>query len=437
MSPNPASSSFSSSPSNNINLLHNNHNHNSFLSPPLSRNASFSTPSPRQSTLHPPHSSSSPSSAQSVDAPRPSTAPGPQSTNSNYPSDVTPVLSTSKGSRVTRASSVRKSHTTSDLNVPKRPRPQHLNLSNPSSDNLSLSGLLSPTSIHPRATSSLSRSSSRSDRRSHSVRRPPASFSSNGIETSYGPPPALITSRNPYHSELARLAQNPAASTLAAQQQKPYNHSTFPGKLHSSKPTRSDSLSRPRSRGRTIDNPQHRAGGLLSPTALPGQTMDSLDAMMSQNRANWQHGSPSDQSFDLSPSSGTRNMARISDEGMASSQSSEDLFLKLANESQQKLPQQQSQPQQLQKHQREQAEMGEVSEQLENLQVSLFFFLIFIFFIHLFCRGPHGKARSWFLGNPLLPRLEIARITKIHSFPSLALSLSPSLFYNICTFHFP
>jgi hypothetical protein len=95
--------------------------------------------------------------------------------------------------------------------------------------------------------------------------------------------------------------------------------------------------------------------------------MESLDAMMSRNRTHWQHGSPSDRSFDLSPSGGNRNMGRISDEGLESSQSSEDLFLKLANESQQQQQPQESQQQQ--KHQREQAEVEEISEQLQNLQV--------------------------------------------------------------------
>jgi hypothetical protein len=131
--------------------------------------------------------------------------------------------------------------------------------------------------------------------KSSATKRSPASFSANGIETSHGPPPSLIT-RSSYQSDLARRAQNPAASALAAQQHKPYNN-------------------RP---------------ALLSPTALqfPTQPLGSLDAVMSSR---FSAADPP-----LPPSRSGDRYAQSDDEiheSIESSQSNEDLFLKLAQDS--------------------------------------------------------------------------------------------------------
>jgi hypothetical protein len=243
---------------------------------------------------------------------RPSTAPGlPLAQDPHNP----PQLS---GFAATRAS-VRKTPTLSNLfDIKQSKRSNQLHLGPPSSQTLS------PTS--PAVRSTVSQSSSQSDRRSSSTRRPPASFSANGIETAYGPPPALITRSSSYHSEILR-AQNPAASALAAQQQKPYNSSTLPPHRNSS--------TKEKSRDKLADWAQQKSQFPLPSQTMASRTMDSLDAVVHQNRS-WTLGPTSHNSFgssELSPRDPRRQTFRQnSDEGMESSQSSEDLFLKLGND---------------------------------------------------------------------------------------------------------
>ncbi|KAF2664167.1 hypothetical protein BT63DRAFT_102594 [Microthyrium microscopicum] len=280
---------------------------------------------------------------------RPSTAPGPQGSQAN--SDLS---ASTKAPRSSRPAAIRKSPTVSDLHVSKRPSSSRATV-NPSP---SLSGLLSPTSANPAQSRAQSRSSSTSERRGSSARRPPASFSANGIETSYGPPPALIT-RGSYHSELARLAQNPAASTFAAQKQKPYNSGTLPLTVNTSA-ARSDFSSRPRSRDQSSDSAQQQAQGLLSPTTFEHNEMESLDAIMRKNQSQWRQAAPSESAFDIVHRKMQRAQRQPSEEGIESSQSSEDLFLKLGDE---------GTLQEEETHRQEEEEIADVTSQLDHLQI--------------------------------------------------------------------
>jgi hypothetical protein len=263
-------------------------------------------------------------------AQRPSTAPGlPLAQDPHNP----PKLN---GFAATRAS-VRKTPTLSNLSDFHHPkRSNHTRAINSSTQ------LLPPST--PPVRPSVSRSSSRSERRSSSARRPPASFSANGIETSFGPPPALITRGSSYTSELLR-AQNPAASALAAQQQKPYNSSTYPSRKSSS------------SQDKLADWAQQKAQFVLSPQQLATRTMESLDAVVRQNRGTWNLGPASQNSFgssELSPREPHQQPFRhASDEGMESSQSSDDLFLKMGND------------------RAEERETAELTARLDHMHVSL------------------------------------------------------------------
>lgn len=225
----------------------------------------------------------------------------------------------------------------SDIQQPKRSNQSHLNP--PSSQ------LLSPAS--PAVKSTASQSSSRSDRRSSSARRPPASFSANGIETSFGPPPSLITRSSSYQTELLR-AQNPATSALAAQQQKPYNSST--------RQSRRSSSSQEKPRDIIADNAQQTSPPVFSPEPMASRTMGSLDAVVHQNR-NWTLGPASQNSFgsgELSPRGPRQQTFRKnSDEGMESSQSSDDLFLKMGND------------------RSEESETAELTARLDHMHVSI------------------------------------------------------------------
>jgi hypothetical protein len=182
------------------------------------------------------------------------------------------------------------------------------------------------------APSSSALSSSRRDRRSSS-RRPPASFSANGIETSFGPPSALITRTVSYNSDFARRTQNSAAASALASQQA--NLSTD----HLSSP---DSPKSDQTRLVTIDRPiagaQNHSQFVLSPPPASRRlaTMESLDTVVRSNRTSWSRAAVSDHP---SPKSGLllnpnrpRTLRQLSDEAMESSQSSEDLFLKLADD---------------------------------------------------------------------------------------------------------
>jgi hypothetical protein len=264
----------------------------------------------------------SPLSPTDLDA-RPSTAPS-QSTPANTQSSDFGLLFTPRVS-------VRRSPTLNDfvdLHIAKRPaRGRRLSSASSTSKN-SPSGLLSP--IIP-VDNANPRSPSISERRSPSARRPPASFSANGIETSFGPPPSLITRNSNYHSELAIYAQNPAASALAAQQHKSYN-----GKNQPSRPQRADSgtsLSA-QSRDRTADWANTKAQTVLSPSPTSMKRLDSLDTVMTHNQSNaWSQGPISDmshQSGELPTTEQQHNKKDKAEGGIESSQSSEDLFLKMA-----------------------------------------------------------------------------------------------------------
>jgi hypothetical protein len=124
-------------------------------------------------------------------------------------------------------------------------------------------------------------------------------------------------------------AQNPAASALAAQQQKSYNSTT-------TTTTRRASSSTDKSRDKLADWAQRKAQVLFSPQLLASKTMNSLDAVVQRNRGKWTLGLASPQSFgstDASPhDTHNQTLKQNSDEGMESSQSSDDLFLKLADD---------------------------------------------------------------------------------------------------------
>ncbi|KAF1980964.1 hypothetical protein K402DRAFT_425770 [Aulographum hederae CBS 113979] len=102
--------------------------------------------------------------------------------------------------------------------------------------------------------------------RSPSSRRPPASHSSHGIATSYGPPPAIIT-RHSGNKELAVIATTPANSYTRVQ------------------PTKSAFSSRPASRGDLVYSPSHMsqeeresASGYSGINMGIGGTAESQDA---------------------------------------------------------------------------------------------------------------------------------------------------------------
>jgi hypothetical protein len=304
------------------------------------RDSSSSTPTTTTTTTLPlpplPPPPPVPDSPDLKPSKRPSTAPG-------LPlSQVLPPNLT--GFSASRAS-VRKTPTLSNLFDFRGSKRSHSKQQRPSSTQV-----FSPT--NPAPNSALSRPTSKSGSRPSSSRRPPASFSANGIETSFGPPPALITRNSSYQSEILR-AQNPAASALATQQQKPYNSFTTTSRRASS--------STDKSRDKLTDWAQRKAQVLFSPQPLDPRNMDSLDAVVQRNRGKWTLGPTSPQSFgsnELSPRD-MRNhtLKQNSDEGMESSQSSEDLFLKLGND--QPTPE---------------SETAELAARLDHMHVSIFDF---------------------------------------------------------------
>lgn len=225
---------------------------------------------------------------------RPSTAP-----DSLAHKNSSSLSGSSKGSR----RGVRKAPTVANLSDLNNRSSRKPSLS--SSSRTILGNSLSSTTLTP-GPRPVSR-----ERRSSSSKRPPASFSANGIETSYGPPPALITRSSSYNSELARLVQSPAASVFAAatsQKTPSQSPSSVLSPDQSTAPQATQFLLSP------------------APASKKKREMNSLDAVVRDGTMNsWE------QQHNMTPGSGTAYRDRYhEDEGLESSQSSEDLFLKLA-----------------------------------------------------------------------------------------------------------
>ncbi|KAF2433177.1 hypothetical protein EJ08DRAFT_93341 [Tothia fuscella] len=162
-------------------------------------------------------------SVSDLESHRPRTAPSPQ-TGSTSTSPAKAPTSLDFIPRIKIFNSLR---TRANKNRDRTPILGDLTGNNYSKHQLSSTSLSSSS----RSVSSPYALESHSEIKLPSSRRPPASWSSGGIETSFGPPPALIT-RGSYNSDLARRAQSPAATTLAQQKHKPYTISVPAKDLH-------------------------------------------------------------------------------------------------------------------------------------------------------------------------------------------------------------
>lgn len=156
---------------------------------------------------------------------------------------------------------------------------------------------------------------------SNKNRRPPASRSSHGIETAFGPPPSIVT-RSSYTSDIAR--RSPATAAYAQQQQKSYNLQSPTGEAfrHTTNPFE-----------RARDNISDVSSPPTSPNTTPN-TQQSLDAMMDRNSTY----SDAQEYLDngaLGYSGGlVPGQSAVSGAGTeGSGQSTEDLFLNLAQDS--------------------------------------------------------------------------------------------------------
>lgn len=174
-----------------------------------------------------------------------------------------------------------------------------------------------------RAPASSSHYTSDSETRPPSLKRSPASRSSNGVETSLGPPPALIT-RKSYNSDLAHMVKSPATIALIQQKHKPYN---FKSSATDSPPTRQDSFLESSSPDFDV------ASSPLSPKLHNDNFSQSFDAIMGSPSLttpthDYQDDGASGYTDGRSPvqdgpsSGGTENSGR----------SAEDLFLNLAED---------------------------------------------------------------------------------------------------------
>jgi hypothetical protein len=155
--------------------------------------------------------------------------------------------------------------------------------------------------------------------------RPPASRSSNGIETAFGPPPALITRAASYHSDLSRRVQSPAAQALLQQRNKPHSIK-IPAKDHALE--KKDSFLE-------YFSPKHIdvESSPLSPKLPKPFSAHSLDAIMDRSSAmNRNNGYLDDGASaytdGLSPTADGASRGEQEDSG----QSAEDLFLNLAED---------------------------------------------------------------------------------------------------------
>lgn len=192
---------------------------------------------------------------------------------------------------------------------------------------LSTTSLSSARSVSLASPTYTNESHSHSEVRLPSSKRPPASWSSHGIETSFGPPPALIT-RGSYNSDLARLAQSPAAATLAQQKHKPYN--IKPPAKDTPTLTKQDSFITNDSQDAVFDG----ASSPLSPKLENPSYSHSLDAMMDRPSAR----TTPNGYLDDGASAYTDGPSPVQDgpsggDTEDSGRSAEDLFLNLAEDS--------------------------------------------------------------------------------------------------------
>lgn len=161
-------------------------------------------------------------------------------------------------------------------------------------------------------------------------RRPPASFSSNGIETSFGPPPALIARRS-YTSDIARKAQSPAQQ--AQKQQNTFGRPTL-SKSDRARTDRSITIRPASSHTHKSTAPYIDAkSSLLSPATISQSLASTRDAMDDGRIADNASSTGEDEFYDAHGQPHTANSGHLRvDGGDTSGQSSDDLFLKLAND---------------------------------------------------------------------------------------------------------
>ncbi|KAF4307928.1 lpxtg-motif cell wall anchor domain [Botryosphaeria dothidea] len=177
---------------------------------------------------------------------------------------------------------------------------------------------------------------SSADARSPASRKPPASHSSHGIETSYGPPIALITRRRSNTSDVARRSQSPADAALIQPQFSPFS-STGPAPAaasHRHTRTTSDTTvkahgedGRRSSRSRSL--PSSRATSPNPPPPARRSFSTSPGSAMANNSF-----SDSQSDYDFAYSHRSRPDDRSGDYARdAKASSSEDLFLNIAQDS--------------------------------------------------------------------------------------------------------
>jgi hypothetical protein len=153
--------------------------------------------------------------------------------------------------------------------------------------------------------------------------RPPAWHSCNGIETAFGPPPALITRAASYNSDLSRRAQSPATQTFLQQKSKPYNVKT---------PTKDHALEKKDSFLEcTSPEPLDAATLPKSPKPVSPHALDAImDRSAARNRNNgYLDDGASAYTDGLSPTADGASGGEQEDSG----RSAEDLFLNLADDS--------------------------------------------------------------------------------------------------------
>ncbi|KAF4534528.1 hypothetical protein BFW01_g7864 [Lasiodiplodia theobromae] len=176
---------------------------------------------------------------------------------------------------------------------------------------------------------------SSADARSPASRKPPASHSSHGIETSYGPPIALITRRRSTTSDVARRSRSPADVALLQPQSAPFS-TTEPAPAASHHHTRTSSDS-------TVTTPVHRRRASVRIRSLPSSRASSPDpqtparrSSSTSRRSAMANNSFSDgqSDYDFAYSHRSRPDDRSGDYVRdTKGSSSEDLFLNIAQDS--------------------------------------------------------------------------------------------------------
>ncbi|KAH7047561.1 hypothetical protein B0J12DRAFT_575813 [Macrophomina phaseolina] len=192
-----------------------------------------------------------------------------------------------------------------------------------------------PTSISSSGSYFGPHAPSSADARSPASRKPPASHSSHGIETSYGPPIALITRRRSNTSDLARRSQSPADAALLQPQFSPFS-STGPAPTVASHHTRTTSdntvKAHPkdgRRSARTRSLPSSRATSPNPQTPARRSFSSSRGSAMANNSF-----SDSQSDYDFAYSHRSRPDDRSGDYVRdTKGSSSEDLFLNIAQDS--------------------------------------------------------------------------------------------------------